>query len=75
MDVSVHAEGPGTRPSDSPGKCSPVGLPKPRLPIWARSRFLPRAWAISMVPMLDDWARMPLAVRCSVPWASASWKV
>ena len=28
-----------------------------------------------MVPMVEDWARMPLGVSRSSPWASASWKV
>ena len=75
MDVPVQAEGPGTSPCDSPGKFSPVGLPKPRLLIWDNSRSSPRAWATSMVPRLDDWARMSLAVNRSAPCCSASWKV
>ncbi len=75
MEVSVQDEGPGTRPCDSPANLSPVGLPNPRLLIWASRRFFPRAWATSMVPILDDWARMSEAVSRSLPWASASWNV
>ena len=75
MEVPVHWAAPGTRPWDSPGMPSPVGLPNPRLAIWLRSRVSPRPWAISMVPMLEDWARIWVAVMATVPCCSASWNV
>ena len=68
--------GPGTSPCGLAGEVAARwACRSPRLPIWARSRPSPSSWAISMVPMLDDWARISLAVSRSVPWASASWKV
>ena len=76
MEVPVQAEGPGHQALGlGRGTPRPVGLPNPRLAIWASSRFSPSAWAISIVPMLEDWARMLLGVSRSVPCASASWKV
>ena len=58
IEVPVQELAPGTRPCDSPGNPSPVGRPKPRLLIWARRGSSPSLWAISMVPMLEDWARI-----------------
>src|ERR1700686_3231780 len=74
MSETRHVDGlPFTRPDDSAGKPSPVGLPKPSVAIWAASLPSPSCWAISMVPMFDDWARICVAVSRSVGWFSASW--
>ncbi len=62
-----------TSPADSAGKPSPVLRPKPSVEICAANRPSPSCWAISMVPMFDDWARIWVAVSFSVGWLSASW--
>ena len=50
-------------------------MAEPEVADLGQQRVLPSRWAISMVPRLEDWARIWLAVRTSLPCDSASWKV
>ena len=64
--------GLGTRPLVAPGHWRPVGWPKPKSRKKYERRLAPSRWAISIVPMFDDWARIWVALSCSVAWKSAS---
>ena len=58
----------------APGNVGSGGVEKPSALTWANSRVSPRSWAISVVPMFDDSARIWVAVRSSVGWDVESWK-
>ena len=60
--MGSHWAAVASRPGDSPGKSSPVDWPKPRALTWLSSRCSPTPCAISEVPMLEDCARICVAV-------------
>src|SRR5579875_91878 len=61
-------------PTDSPGKLRPLGRSQPMARSQWYSPLGPSSLATSMVPMLEERASIWVAVRCSVPWGSASEK-
>ena len=73
--VGSHWAAVASSPGDSPGKLNPVGCPKPSALTWLSRRCSPTPCAISEVPILEDCARICVAVSVSVGWGSASWKV
>ena len=65
--------GGSTIPPDSPGKSTPVGLPKPKRPIQDATRSLPSSCASVIVPMFDDWKRICATLIVCVGRGSCSW--
>ena len=67
---------PAISPSDSPGKFEPGRARRSRAPSPGPAAVSPRGPGRSpTVPMFDDWARIWVAVSCSVGCVSASWNV
>ena len=59
-------------PASSPGRSTPVGLPKPKRRTHWSKRRAPSVRPISAAPTLEDSARMPATARVSQPRSCAS---
>ena len=59
-------------PDSSPGRSTPVGVPKPKRRTHWSKRLAPSRRPISAAPTFEDSARMPATSRVSQPRACAS---
>src|SRR5438067_13740060 len=73
IDAPDQFLGSGSKPADSPGKCSAVLCPYPYARRYLSMRVLPRRWAIRSVPTFDELATMSVIVHDPVAWFSSSW--
>ena len=63
MVAPEYCSSGSTMPCSSPGRSTPVGLPKPQRWIQASNGFVPTLRAISTAPMFDEYLRISLVVQ------------